>query len=420
VKRFQSVFADHNGKIWFSMNRGISVVDPARAGSGAPPALVHIDMVSVDGNPVSMGDSSAPQGRHRRIIFNYTALSLAIPERVQYKYKLEDVDETWSNPVTTREVTYNHLNSGHYRFRLMASNSEGVWNSSELDLPVEITPQYWQTWWFRIAAGMLVALAVFLIYRLRIKTVAAQMNMRFEERLAERTRIAQELHDTLLQGFLSASMQLHVADDRLPENSEAKPLVQRTLQLMTRVIDEGRNAVRGLRSSDVSDQNLEQAFSRLQQELSPASNAEFRMIVEGAPRQLRPIIRDDIYHIGREALANSFRHSRATEIVVEIEYTVNLFRVIVRDNGIGIDADVLRGGREGHWGLSGMRERAERIGARLRVLSRVAAGTEMELSVPSSIAFASPPSKGSKFWFSRLYAKKGNDAKAITESEQLQ
>jgi ligand-binding sensor domain-containing protein/signal transduction histidine kinase len=420
VKRFQSVFADHNGKIWFSMNRGISVVDPARAGSGAPPALVHIDMVSVDGNPVSMGDSLRLRGRHRRIIFNYTALSLAIPERVQYKYKLEDVDETWSNPVTTREVTYNNLNSGHYRFRLMASNSEGVWNGSELDLPVEITPQYWQTWWFRIAAGMLVALAVSLIYRLRIKTVAARMNMRFEERLAERTRIAQELHDTLLQGFLSASMQLHVADDRLPENSEAKPLVQRTLQLMTRVIDEGRNAVRGLRSSDVSDQNLEQAFSRLQQELSPASNAEFRMIVEGAPRQLRPIIRDDIYHIGREALANSFRHSRATEIVVEIEYTVNLFRVIVRDNGIGIDADVLRGGREGHWGLSGMRERAERIGARLRVLSRVAAGTEMELCVPSSIAFASPPSKGSKFWFSRLYAKKGNDAKAITESEQLQ
>jgi signal transduction histidine kinase len=266
---------------------------------------------------------------------------------------------------------------------------------------------------------MLGLLAVFLIYRLRIRTVAARMNMRFEERLAERTRIAQELHDTLLQGFLSASMQLHVADDRLSENSEAKPLVQRTLQLMTRVIDEGRNAVRGLRSSDVSDQNLEQAFSRLQQELSPASNAEFRVIVEGAPRQLRLIIRDDIYHIGREALANSFRHSRATEIVVEIEYTVNLFRVMVRDNGIGINADVLRGGREGHWGLSGMRERAERIGARLRVLSRADAGTEMELSVPGSIAFASRPSKGSRFWFSRLYAKKGSDAKAIKENEQL-
>jgi signal transduction histidine kinase len=421
VKRFQSVFADPNGRIWFSMNRGISVVDPVRASSSAPPALVHFDGVSVDGNPVSAGDSLRLSGPHRRIIFNYAALSLSIPERVQYKYKLESVDETWSNPVTTREVTYNNLSSGHYRFRLMATNSEGVWNSSELDLPVEITPQYWQTWWFRIAAGMLGALAVFLIYRLRIRTVAARMNMRFEERLAERTRIAQELHDTLLQGFLSASMQLHVADDRLPENSEAKPLVQRTLQLMTRVIDEGRNAVRGLRSSDVSDQNLEQAFSRLQQELSPASNAVFRVIVEGAPRQLRPIIRDDIYHIGREALANSCRHSRASAIEVEIEYTVNLFRVIVRDNGIGINADVLREGREGHWGLSGMRERAERIGARLRVLSRDDAGTEMELSVPGSIAFASQPSKGSKFWFSRLYAKKSSDAKpAATKSEQLQ
>lgn len=420
VKRFQSVFADHKGKIWFSMNRGLSVVDPARASSVSPPALVHIDAVNVDGNPVSASDSLRLSGPHRRIIFNYVALSLSIPEHVQYKYKLDGVDETWSNPVTAREVTYNNLSSGQYRFRLMATNSEGVWNKSEVDLPVEITPQYWQTSWFRIAAGMIGLLAVFLIYRLRMRTVAARMNMRFEERLAERTRIAQELHDTLLQGFLSASMQLHVADDRLPENSEAKPLVERALQLMTRVIDEGRNTVRGLRSSDVFNQNLEQAFSRLQQELSPTSDTEFRVIVEGTPRQLRAAVRDDIYHIGREALANSFRHSRATEIVVEIEYSVNFFRVLVRDNGIGITADVLREGREGHWGLSGMRERAERIGARLRVLSRADAGTEMELSVPGSIAFASQPSKGNKFWFSRLYAKKSSDTKAVTESEQLQ
>src|SRR4029077_16605326 len=224
VKRFQSVFADRKGKIWFSMNRGLSVVDPARASSVSPTALVHIDVVNVDGSPVSASDSLRLSGPHRRIFFNYVALSLSIPEHVQYKYKLDGVDETWSNPVTAREVTYNNLNSGQYRFRLMATNSQGVWNSFEVDLPVEIAPQYWQTSWFRIAAGMLGSLAVFLIYRLRMRTVAARMNMRFEERLAERTRIAQELHDTLLQGFLSASMQLHVADDRLPENSEAKPL----------------------------------------------------------------------------------------------------------------------------------------------------------------------------------------------------
>jgi ligand-binding sensor domain-containing protein/signal transduction histidine kinase len=420
VKRFQSVLADHNGKIWFSMNRGLSVVDPARATSSSSPALVHIDGVTVDGNPASFGDSLRLNEPHKRIIFSYGALSLSIPERVQYKYKLEGVDEAWSNPVTAREVTYNNLNSGQYRFRLMASNSEGLWNSAELDLPLQIAPQYWQTWWFRITAGILGTLAVFLIYRLRIRTLAAQMNMRFEERLAERTRIAQELHDTLLQGFLSASMQLHVADDRLPENSEAKPLVARALQLMARVIDEGRNTVRGLRSSDLVDRSLEEAFLRLQQELAPTRDSEFRVIVEGAPRQLRPAIRDDIYHIGREALANAFRHSRAEEIVVEIEYTVNLFRVMVRDNGIGINPDVLREGREGHWGLSGMRERAERIGARLRVLSRAAAGTEMELAVPGRIAFASPPSNGRKFWFSRLCAKKSSDVKSATGSEQLQ
>ncbi len=415
VKRFQSVFADRNGKVWFSMNRGLSVVDTARATSSSSPAILHIDGVTVDGNPVNMGNSLRLSGPHRRIIFDYAALALSIPERVQYKYKLENFDEGWSKAVAAREVTYNNLSSGHYRFRLMASNSEGVWNSSELDLPVEITPQYWQTWWFRIVAGILAFVAVLLLYRLRIRTVAAQMNIRFEERLTERTRIAQELHDTLLQGFLSASMQLHVADSFLPENSEAKPLVERALQLMTRVINEGRNTVRGLRSTDVFDQNLGQAFSRLQEELSPTSNTEFRVIVEGTPRPLRPAMRDDIYHIGREALANAFRHSRATEIVVEIEYTASFLRVMVRDNGIGINADVLREGREGHWGLSGMRERAERIGARLRVLSRSAAGTEMELSVPGKIAFASEPSKSAKSWVSRLYAKKSLDPKIDKE-----
>ncbi|MGB2628508.1 MAG: two-component regulator propeller domain-containing protein [Candidatus Acidiferrum sp.] len=420
VKRFQSVFTDVNGRVWFSMNRGISVVDAGRATSSSAPALLHINEVTVDGNPVTVGDSLRLSGPHRRIIFNFAAITLSIPERVQYKYKLENFDEDWSKAVAVPEVTYNNLNSGHYQFRLMATNSEGVWNSTELDLPVEITPRYWQTWWFRTGAGILGFLAVFLVYRLRIRTVAAQMNMRFEERLAERTRIAQELHDTLLQGFLSASMQLHVADTHLPLDSEAKPLVERALLLMTRVIDEGRNTVRGLRSTDVSDQNLEQAFSRLQQELAPTSDTGFRVIVEGTPRQLRAVTRDDIYHIGREALANAFRHSRATEIVVEIEYTEKFLRVMVRDNGIGINADVLREGREGHWGLSGMRERAERIGARLRVLSRSAAGTEMELSIPGRIAFSSQSSKDRKSWFFDLFSKKSRRKSSVSKGEQFQ
>jgi ligand-binding sensor domain-containing protein/signal transduction histidine kinase len=420
VKRHQSMFTDPLGRIWLSMNRGLSVVDPARAIGSSTPAIVHVEGVSADGNPVDLQEPVRLAGAHRRITFSYAALSLSVPERVRFKYKLEGVDEGWSNPVTAREVTYNNLGSGSYRFRVIASNSDGLWNSAESEIPFEIDPAYWQTWWFRLSGALVCALGILLFFRLRIRQLAAQMNMRFEERLAERTRIAQELHDTLLQGFLSASMQLHVADDRLPEDSPAKPLVGRVLQLMTRVIDEGRNTVRGLRSSDTIHQSLEEAFSRIQQELTVSAHTGFRVIVEGAPRQLRPVMRDEIYFICREALANSFRHSGAPRVEVEIEYAVSHLRILVRDNGCGIDPHVLNAGREGHWGLSGMRERAERIGARLRVLSRVAAGTEIELSVPSRIAFEPELSKRPKFWFSRRYSRKVGEEKFGTEHRQRQ
>jgi signal transduction histidine kinase len=241
------------------------------------------------------------------------------------------------------------------------------------------------------------------------------MNLRFEERLAERTRIAQELHDTLLQGFLSASMQLHVADDRLPENSPVKPAVSRVLTLMKDVIEDGRNTLRGLRSRSYELRDLAQAFSRIPEELSLQQQIDYRVIVEGQARPLHPIIRDDVYRIGREALVNSFRHAQASRIEVEIEYGVKQLRVLVRDNGGGIDPQVLRSGREGHWGLSGMRERAERIGGRLTVWTRPADGTEIELSVPATLAFESKSSNGASSWFVKLYGGKTKGRSDIKE-----
>jgi signal transduction histidine kinase len=189
------------------------------------------------------------------------------------------------------------------------------------------------------------------------------------------------------------------------------------LELMTRVIDEGRNTVRGLRSSELTNSSLEESFSRMQQEFALSSNTAFRVIVEGTPRTLRPIIRDEIYFIGREGLVNAFRHSGASEIVIEIEYAANHLRILVRDNGRGIDPHVLHTGREGHFGLSGMRERAERIGARLRVLSRAAAGTEIELSVPSRIAFEPQGAMPAKQWLSWLYSRRDNEATAVAETK---
>ena len=229
--------------------------------------------------------------------------------------------------------------------------------------------------------------ALFALYRWRVHELRTQLTLRFEERLAERTRIAQDLHDTLLQGLVSASMQLHVANDHIDENAPAKPLVGRVMQLMGQVIEEGRDAVRGLRSTSGNADDLETAFSRAGQEFANEKVKDCRVIVEGTPRKLHPIIRDEAYRIGREALANAFRHSQANKIEIELEYSTKQLRILVRDDGTGIDSDVLQSGRDGHWGLAGMRERAESIGARLKVWSRANAGTEVELLIPSQVAF---------------------------------
>jgi signal transduction histidine kinase len=227
--------------------------------------------------------------------------------------------------------------------------------------------------------------------------------VRFEERLAERTLIAQDLHDTLLQGFLSASMQLDVAVDQLPPDSPLRPRLGRVLELMREVIDEGRNALRGLRSSNSGGLlDLEQAFSQVQRELDTGEGMNFRVIVEGSSRPLHPVVRDEVYRIGREALVNASRHARAKNIDVEVGYADNHLHIVVRDDGRGIDPEVLQSGREGHWGLSGMRERAESIGAVLKVWSRGGAGTEVELSVPGQVAFQVQPSDRPLGWFAKL------------------
>jgi ligand-binding sensor domain-containing protein/signal transduction histidine kinase len=391
VKRHWSVVADPAGQIWFSLNRGISVVDPGRLKNNSAPAIAHIQSVAADGTALDLQHAIQIPGGRQRITFSYTGLSLSVPERVRFRYWLEGFDHKWSEPVATREAVYTNLGPGPYRFKVIASNPDGVWSSQESSVAFAVEPLLWQTWWFRVSVVLGCMIFGLALYRLRLHQMSSRLNVRFEERLAERTRIAQELHDTLLQGFLSASMQVHVAADRLPEDSQVKPGLTRALQLMRQVIDEGRNAVRGLRSSSSASLNLEDAFLRIQQELvrpgSVGDRIEFRVVVDGTPRPLQPLLRDEVYRIGREAVINAFRHAKPKNIELEMKYSSSDLRVFVRDDGCGIDPHVLKSGRDGHWGLSGMRERATRIGGQLKVWSGDAAGTEIELSVPSHVAF---------------------------------
>ena len=405
VKRALSVVSDRLGRIWFSTNRGLSFVAPDNQ-QVAPPAIVKIEQISADGHTFDLHDAASIPGPHHRVTLSYTGLSLSIPDRVRFKYMLEGFDQKWSEPTNSREATYTNLDSGTYRFHVMASNGDGLWNSAESVAEFEIEPLLWQRWWFRLIEVTAIALVALLFYRVRMLQLSRQLSLRFEERLSERTRIAQELHDTLLQGLISASMQLDVVADQIPGDAAAKPKLGRVLELMRRVIEEGRNAVRGLRVHQNSSLDLGEAFSQVRQEFAGLGEAEFHVIVEGGPRPLHPLIRDEIYRIGREALINAFRHSRASNIEVELEYATHGLRLLVRDSGTGFDPKLLQSGQEEHWGLSGMRERAKRIGAQLRVLTRPAAGTEVELAVPGRISYVPAASRGASKWFSKLIPRR--------------
>jgi signal transduction histidine kinase len=264
-------------------------------------------------------------------------------------------------------------------------------------------PPVWQSWWFPLVCVVIAGALTFALYRVWTFQVTRKLNRRFEERLAERTRVAQELHDTLLQGVLSASMQLHVAVDQLAEDSPSRPPLERVLQLMGQVVTEGRNTLRGLRSSIESTTDLKSSFLRVPEELGEHREVDFRVVVQGVSTPLRSVIRDDVYSIGREAVVNAFRHSHASNIDVQLEYAPKQLRILVRDDGSGIDTKVLESGRDGHWGLSGMRERAGRIGARLKVMSHAGAGTEVELRVPGDIAFESVSPTSASTWLTGLF-----------------
>ncbi len=386
VKRYRSVVADGRGRIWMALSRGLSMADPVRGKGLVVPALTHIEEVSADGTPLDFHKPLKIPAGKQRITLSYAGLSLALPERVMFRYRLDGFDHDWSEPVAEHQAVYTNLSPGSYVFRVTASSTEGEWNGTVATVPFLVLPSVWQTAWFQSSVILLLGVCAWAAYRLRVYHVSRQLNRRFEERLAERTRIAQELHDTLLQGFVSASMQLHVAADRLPADSPARQPLLRVLDLMGRVIEEGRNAVRGLRAASSTPEDLERAFLGIHEELTATDHADYRVIIEGKPRPLNPIIRDEVYRIGREALLNAFHHSGGKSIELELEYSHHL-RMLVRDDGRGIDPEVVRSGTDGHWGLAGMRERAESIGAGFKVRSRAAAGTEVELTVPGDVAF---------------------------------
>lgn len=215
--------------------------------------------------------------------------------------------------------------------------------------------------------------------------VYQELKVRLDERQRERERIAQELHDSLLQGFLGVSLQMQAAVGQVPAKAPVRQALDRAVVRMRQVIDDARHILLGLRSPMADSMSLEEAFSCLREEFVPGSGVSFQVSVSGQSRSLRPAIQQQIYMIGREALINALRHSGASSIEAEVEYRPWRLRVVVRDNGRGMDPETVRSGHCAHWGLVGMRERAAAIGAELRISSRLELGTEVEIWIPGSV-----------------------------------
>jgi signal transduction histidine kinase len=314
---------------------------------------------------------------------------------VIFRYLLEGWDSDWQDAGNRRQAFYTNLPPRNYRFRLSARNNSGVWNEAGTFLDFDIAPAYYQTTSFRLlcVAAFLVILAA--IYQLRLRHLSRQFNMRLEERVRERTRIARDLHDTLLQSFQGVLLKFHAVTYQIPDRPEVQQSLKNAIEEARQAITEGRDAVQGLRSPTILTNDLGQAISKLGEELAAASTGgrypDFHVQAEGEPRDLAPLVRQEAYLIVSEALRNAFRHAGAQRVEAEIRYDSRELRLRVRDDGRGIDAKVVEGGkRTGHHGLPGMQERTKLVGGNLVVWSELNSGTEIELTIPASVAYGNP------------------------------
>jgi signal transduction histidine kinase/ligand-binding sensor domain-containing protein len=400
-----------DGKLWFLPWDGVSVIDPHHIPFNKLPPPVHIEQVTADRKTYWQnlsGDASSLPPRLpplvRDLTIDYTALSFVAPEKVLFRYKLKGRDPDWQNVGARRQAFYNDLPPGNYRFRVAACNNSGVWNEAGTFLDFSIAPAYYQTNWFLALCVAVFLVLLWGIYRLRIRQLQHQFAIGLEARVNERTRIARELHDTLLQSFQGLMLRFQAATNLLPERPlEAKQRFESAIDQAAQAVTEGRDAVQELRSSTVETNDLAMAISALGEQLAAdgtiADSTLFRMAVEGTPRNLHPILRDEVYRIAGETLRNAFRHAQARQIEVEIHYDARQFRLRVRDDGKGIDPEILgEQPRPGHFGLHGMRERAKIVGGQLDVWSELDSGTEIELSIPASRAYATPSTRRS--WWS--------------------
>jgi signal transduction histidine kinase len=403
LRPIPSAMESSDGRLWFATEGGVVFVDSNHIFRNALPPPVTIWSLSANGLRYS---TQAPQLRlpvHTTDIrLDFTAGSLTLPERVSFRYKLDGFNQSWQEGGGRREAFYTNLSPGTYTFHVIASNNDGIWNSTGATVRFLILPAFYQTLWFYALCAIAVAALLTACYRMRVQHVSARVLSRLEDRLAERDRIARELHDTLLQGVQGLILRFQAATDIIPANEPAREAMERTLERADELLGESRARVKDLRDPTTGLVALADALAIEGEQFAGSHPVHFRVSTEGTPRQLHPIVREEAALIGREALANAFRHAHATRIEAEVTYGDTELRLRIRDDGCGIDPAVLNsGGPPGHWGLLGMRERAVKLNGQLQIWSTHNGGTEIDLRVPASVAYSEAWRPVRRLWWRR-------------------
>jgi signal transduction histidine kinase/ligand-binding sensor domain-containing protein len=372
-----------DGKLWFSVSTGVAMIDPAHLAKNDLPPPVFIRSLTADGRVYSSySDLSLPKSTHE-VSLDYTALSLTLSERNRFRYQLVGVDKEWREVGTRRQAFYTNLAPDTYTFKVTAANNDGVWNETGTSITFRIPPTFFQTIWFKLLLVATAALSVWVLYVLHLRKATAEISARLGERLQERERIARELHDTLLQDFQAMILRFHNISRRLVSGDPNRLEMDEGLRYADKALAEGRNRIRDIRADAKLLNELSKAFGDYGNELSHLRPVSFSVKVTDEQIGIDPILHDDVYRIGREAIGNAFKHSNCSKIEVELAYHLREFKMTIRDDGKGIDPIILNGGgKPGHWGIHNMRERARKIGASLEFTSTLGAGTILKLRVP--------------------------------------
>jgi signal transduction histidine kinase len=399
-----SMIRSADGYLWLSTTAGVFRLDPALREPARPAAPVLIRGIGPPGQVRQAQSAMRLPAGTTALQLDYTALALAMPERVAFRYRLDGVDTEWQQVGARRAAYYNNLGPGDYRFSVAATNYHGDWSEQASTLEFSIAPTMVQSWWFRAGCALLALAACWLLYRWRLHDYALRVAARLEERLKERERIARELHDTLLQSVQGMILHVHAAALRLPPPEPARVLIEQALQQADDTLAEGRERVRDLRANDQQEQDLATAIGMAAWRLREADGVAPQIVVSGAVRKLHPLVYEEVLAIACEALANVYRHAMASRIEVRLHYGGRELQMVVSDDGAGIPAEVIAaGGRDNHWGICGMHERADRIKARLLLDSQPGNGTVWRLTLAGSLAYL-PTARRS--WFAHSVFKR--------------